>query len=233
MKNLISLLFFYSICSFSQVGINTVTPDASSVFDVTSSNKGILIPRIALSATTDVTTITSPATSLLIYNTATVSDVLPGYYYWDGVQWTKLLTNNAIDTKWDTLGNSGTDDTVNFIGTTDDEDLVFKRNNVFAGVIDASNTGFGVNTLSSVVIARRLTAIGLNALSANANGFENTASGADALSSNTTGSYNTATGANALSANTTGAYNTAMGLNSLTANTTGLRNTGVGSNSLY
>ncbi|GAL77883.1 hypothetical protein JCM19274_5596 [Algibacter lectus] len=170
MKNLISLLFFYSICSFSQVGINTVTPDASSIFDVTSSNKGILIPRIALSATTDVTTITSPATSLLIYNTATVSDVLPGYYYWDGVQWTKLLTNNAIDTKWDTLGNSGTDDTVNFIGTTDDEDLVFKRNNVFAGVIDASNTGFGVNSMASTTPNRRDTAFGVSALQANTTG---------------------------------------------------------------
>ena len=86
MKNLTFLLFFCALNSFSQVGINTETPDPSSVLDVTSTDKGILVPRISLLSTTDATTIASPQTSLLIYNTATVGDVTPGYYYWNATE---------------------------------------------------------------------------------------------------------------------------------------------------
>jgi hypothetical protein len=80
MKNLTFLLIFCALNSFSQVGINTETPDPSSALDVTSSDKGVLVPRISLLSTADNTTITSPQTSLLIYNTATALDVTPGYY---------------------------------------------------------------------------------------------------------------------------------------------------------
>ena len=47
------------------------------------------MPRIALTGTVDVTTIPSPAISLLIYNTSTISDVTPGFYYWNGTVWVK------------------------------------------------------------------------------------------------------------------------------------------------
>lgn len=78
-----------SLNSFSQnVGINAtgVAPAASAGLDVNFSNKGVLIPNVALTGTTDVSTITSPANSLLVYNTATASSgltkVTPGYYYY-------------------------------------------------------------------------------------------------------------------------------------------------------
>ncbi|MHB8262000.1 MAG: hypothetical protein ACYDEC_17210, partial [Bacteroidia bacterium] len=56
------------------VGINSTgaTPDPSSLLDINaapSNNKGLLIPRISLASTTDVTTIPTPATSLVVYNT--------------------------------------------------------------------------------------------------------------------------------------------------------------------
>jgi hypothetical protein len=67
-------------------------PDASAILDVSSATKGLLIPRIALTQTTSQNPIVNiPATSLLVYNTATVNDVTPGYYYWDGSKWEKLL----------------------------------------------------------------------------------------------------------------------------------------------
>ena len=68
------------------VGINNtgVAPNSSAMLDVESSTKGMLIPRVALTGTTDATTITNGnVNSLLVFNTATVSDVTPGYYYWD------------------------------------------------------------------------------------------------------------------------------------------------------
>ncbi|NLY22518.1 MAG: hypothetical protein GX048_04265, partial [Bacteroidales bacterium] len=70
----------------AQVGIGTslFTPDASAELEIQSTNKGLLIPRVALTSTSSASPITSPATSLLIYNTATTGDVTPGYYYWNG-----------------------------------------------------------------------------------------------------------------------------------------------------
>ncbi|SEH33359.1 hypothetical protein [Chryseobacterium culicis] len=69
MKNLFLLpLVMVSSIAFSQVGINTNTPDPSAILDIKSSNKGLLIPRIALTGKTDVTTILNPANGLLIYN---------------------------------------------------------------------------------------------------------------------------------------------------------------------
>src|SRR5574343_561753 len=83
---------------FSQnVGINSsgASPDASAGLDVDFTDKGVLIPRVALTATNAAGPITSPTTSLLVYNTATAGtkprDVYPGFYYWDGNGWARLL----------------------------------------------------------------------------------------------------------------------------------------------
>ena len=91
-------LFFlitYSF-SYSQVGIGTITPNISTILEVVSSNKGILLPRIPLTSSSDTTTIINGnVISLLIYNTAKVNDIIPGYHYWDGSKWIRLSTNNA------------------------------------------------------------------------------------------------------------------------------------------
>ena len=55
---------------------------------------GFLPPRVALTGTNDLSTITSPATGLLVYNTATAgtkpNDVIPGYYYYNGISWVTI-----------------------------------------------------------------------------------------------------------------------------------------------
>jgi len=93
--NLLPIFIGTAKC-FAQQGVainNSGDPSANSaMLDVSSTNKGILIPRVALTQTTSQSPIiTSPAISLLVYNTATVNDVTPGYYYWDGSKWVKLL----------------------------------------------------------------------------------------------------------------------------------------------
>ena len=67
----------------AQSGIGNTSPNVSAKLDVSSTNKGLLIPRVSLSSLTDASTITSPATSLLIYNTntSTTSTRGAGYYY--------------------------------------------------------------------------------------------------------------------------------------------------------
>ncbi|MDY0135371.1 MAG: hypothetical protein RBS14_06775, partial [Atribacterota bacterium] len=59
-------------------------------------DKGLLIPRVALTSTSSASPITSPATSLLIYNTATAGDVTPGYYYWNGSAWVRFATGSSV-----------------------------------------------------------------------------------------------------------------------------------------
>ncbi len=83
----LAMIATYSISA--QVSINTDGSSAaeSAMLEVKSSDKGMLIPRVALTGTTDVTTISSPAESLMVYNTATAGDVTPGFYYWNGTAW--------------------------------------------------------------------------------------------------------------------------------------------------
>lgn len=98
MKNCYLLLFvLLNYCAWSQVGINTTSPQAQ--FDVQATDKGVLIPRVALTATEIETPIINPeggalAVSTLVYNTATngtgSSQVTPGYYFWNGTKWARF-----------------------------------------------------------------------------------------------------------------------------------------------
>jgi hypothetical protein len=73
MKNIILLFSILWIVqsSHSQVGIGTTNPDASSVLDISSTDKGILVPRVSLSNVTNtmIDGTNTAATGLLIYNT--------------------------------------------------------------------------------------------------------------------------------------------------------------------
>jgi hypothetical protein len=92
-----------SIALYAQVvSINTTgaVGDNSAILDVDATNKGFLIPRVSLTSATDITTIASPATSLLIYNTATIgtypNNIIPGFYYWDGARWIPLIGQPSV-----------------------------------------------------------------------------------------------------------------------------------------
>lgn len=128
---------------YSQVGIGTTTPSASSALDINSTNSGLLIPRIGLSSSSDITTIINPATSLLVYNSATTSDVVPGFYYWD-TKW-NLLQDSKTGTDWKLSGNSIT--AGNFLGTTNNQDLILKVNNGNVAKFDKyTSMALGVNS---------------------------------------------------------------------------------------
>jgi len=82
----------FCFVSHSQVGVGTLFPANSAQLDVTSVNKGLLIPRISLIQTTSQSPIVgSTLNSLLVYNTATVNDVSPGFYYWQSNKWIRIL----------------------------------------------------------------------------------------------------------------------------------------------
>jgi len=212
------------------VGINPdgSIPDASAMLDIKNPNKGLLIPRVSLVSTTDVVTIPSPVVSLLVFNvnaSMTLGNGV-GYYTWTGTAWTKLLlTGNA----WSTTGNGGTLPGTNFIGTTDNQPLVFRVNTLIAGKIDqnANNTFFGVSSGPIISTGNGNSFLGRLSGNANTTGSNNAAIGFSSLRNNSTGGFNTAIGTNSLFDNTNN-FNTAVGGEASEKNTSGRSNVAVG-----
>jgi len=106
--------FVTNFIVFAQLGINTdgSSPHVSSMLDIKSTNKGMLIPRVELTGTNDVATITSAETSLMVYNGAIAGDVTPGFYYWDGSAWKRFASGVVVT-------GTGTATRVAFWGGTD------------------------------------------------------------------------------------------------------------------
>ncbi|WP_394993422.1 hypothetical protein [Emticicia sp.] len=215
------------------VGIGTTKPDQSAVLDLSSSTKGLLMPRMSLQQRG---AIQNPAQGLVVYQT----DFLSGFYFYDGAEWKTMTSQNSVagvDGDWTTTGNSGTNATTNFIGTTDAQKLVFRVNNLMAGYIDptgSNNLLFGYVAGGSTASFRPAftgidnVGIGTASLNVNTTGSANVGVGVSTLAVNTTGSSNIAIGSTALSANTTGDANLALGNGALRANTNGSANVGIG-----
>jgi hypothetical protein len=62
------------------IGSSAITPDPSSILELRTISKGLLIPRMSLA---NKNAISSPATGLLVYQT----DATSGFYYYGGSSW--------------------------------------------------------------------------------------------------------------------------------------------------
>ncbi|MES2398203.1 MAG: hypothetical protein V4549_19465 [Bacteroidota bacterium] len=149
-----SLLIHNTNGTAQNIGINTsgAVPNSSSLLDIDAApgnNKGLLIPRMALVSSTDATTITSPATSLLVYHIGSGGLPVAGYYYNSGTSgspvWVQLLNGGSPGTAWMLTGNTGTTGGPNFLGTKDNISLRFRTNNTQRFIIDSlGNVGIGI-----------------------------------------------------------------------------------------
>ena len=83
----LAILILTSFAPFAQVGIGTVSPNPSSVLDIGSSNKGILIPRMT---SVEREAIATPVSGLLVYQTNPPT----GFYYFNS-NWIRLA--NMVD----------------------------------------------------------------------------------------------------------------------------------------
>ena len=239
----ICLTFAIVTAKAQSLAINTTgaTANSSAILDVSSTSKGILIPRMSSVQRTGIGT---PANGLLVYDNDSLA-----FAYYNGAAWSFIKGNNNIAAGWSIKGNAGTT-AANFMGTTDNQDVFFKRNNINAGLLNISNTAFGVNAFltttggfntafgggalsKNIVGGSYNTANGWLALNNNTSGVANTANGSSALDKNTTANYNTANGSQALFGNTTGWGNTADGFRALYDNTTGYSNVAIGIDALY
>ena len=201
------------------VGIGTAFPDTNAALDITSTSKGLLIPRMAQAQRN---ALTNPATGLIIYQT----DNTTGIYYNSGT---------PVDPSWNLVGNNAGQWLNN--GTS----IYYNGGNVGIGnnnpqaklhiggdaLINGLTIGKGKGSVSTN------SALGYQALNDNSTGSYNTATGYQALYSNTEGDYNTAIGYRTLYLDTTGSYNTASGYQALSANRSGYGNTSTGYRALY
>ena len=66
--------------------------DASSILDIQSSDKGVLVPRVSLTSVNEANPVTSPSVGLLVFSES--GDVPDGFYYWNGSKWSFFLTDD-------------------------------------------------------------------------------------------------------------------------------------------
>ena len=208
------------------VGIGTSNPNANALLELNSTSKGLLIPRMT---TAQRIAIPNAPKGLLVFDSSASS-----FFFNTGTSWQSLSASNS---SWSLTGNNGIDATNQFIGTTDNQPLRFRINNIKAGELNPATGNIfwgknaGQNSQNNITGANNI-AIGTSALQNNTTGTYNIASGFSALFSNTTGYSNTANGVYTLQNNTTGNFNTAIGQAALSKNTTGYTNTAVGYSSL-
>lgn len=129
LKNFLFFLLLTPNLLFSQVGIGTTTPNASSALDVSATNKGFLPPRVALTGSNDASTISSPATGLMIFNTANAGTgatlVTPGLYYFDGSKWQRVINQQPDATVSFNAANPNTSGTVFTPNTPASSDYIY------------------------------------------------------------------------------------------------------------
>lgn len=158
MKKIYFFTLFYCYLGFSQVGVQTITPQ--STFDVVATNPtgtttnvdGVLIPRVtrqraqsmAAVPTSTMVFITEAVTGTLTGTTINVAT--SGFYFFDGTVWQKVATGASTD--WSLTGNSGTSVATNFVGTIDATDLALRTTNVDRLRISAAGN-VGINIVPS------------------------------------------------------------------------------------
>ncbi len=147
MKNIYILLFVLIFgLSQAQIGINNPTPNAKSELDITSTDKGILIPRLVRGTVAPLYGIATPVPNgMIVYQTDTASGTFPGYYFFNG-GW---LPVRGGATAWIPSGNAGINPTSNFIGTiVSSANPLSLRTNAINRVSVLQNGLVGINTIA-------------------------------------------------------------------------------------
>lgn len=188
-----------------KLGANPRTINANSILEMETSNKGILLPRVALAGTDVFTPLSAHIRGMTVYNTATANTgtaiaVSPGYYYNTGVQWVRILNQNDLDLR-----------------------LLGSQNHITR---DAGTGGIGI----SVGTGADNIGIGTNVFFANTSGWGNVAVGTDNLKASTTGITNVAIGFSNLIKSQTGSTNIGLGYQTFNNLTAGNNNIGIGFN---
>jgi len=251
MKKLIWILLISTVISnisIAQVAINNnnSAPHSSAVLDVSSTDKGILVPRMTTSQRISLGA--TAANGLLVTDTQNSS-----FWFFESGSWHHIDTGG-------TLGDADGDTKIEFSGggSLSSIDFFLAGTNYFKvakyGALEILNSGksifIGEDAGKSDNLSNNVNIfIGKEAGKLNTSGHQNIGVGLQALKSNTLASNNIAFGYRALTncisgnnialgnlalkENTIGFNNIAVGKESLTNNTTGDNNIAIGQSSLF
>lgn len=95
------ILFSTGMANSQSVAVNNTgaAADSSAILDISSSSKGVLLPRVSLTSLKDTITIRKPAVSLLVYNTNKQLPSGAGYYAWNGSSWDLIISTGNVFVK--------------------------------------------------------------------------------------------------------------------------------------
>ncbi len=136
--SLMAALYFVPVQAQQNVGIGTTTPASSAQLDVSSTTKGLLIPRLT---TLQRTAIANPANGLQVYDITTNS-----FWYYKNTSWVEI--GNPATAGWGLSGNAGTS-AANFIGTIDDVPLDIRQGNSTMAKLFSGNAFIGTGAGSN------------------------------------------------------------------------------------
>lgn len=142
-KNIAALIAFgigTTTIGFAQIiqqkiGNNSTMINSNAALEVESSTKGLLLPRLGLTATNNVSPLAAHVAGMTVYNTATagtgLTAVTPGYYYNDGSKWVRVATGGDAKTEPWRIENSNTE-------ATDNSQNIYQKGNVGIGDFSSS-----------------------------------------------------------------------------------------------
>lgn len=87
---IISLISAHCFSQSVSINSNATAADSSAMLDVSSTTKGLLVPRMT---ELQKNTISNPATGLLVYQV----DGNTGFYFYNGTAWLLLIANPVSD----------------------------------------------------------------------------------------------------------------------------------------
>jgi len=153
---LLSIFFVASIMQAQvKIGDNPTMVNPDAVLDLESSNRGLVYPRVALTATTIATPLSAHVAGMTVYNTATAGDVTPGLYVNDGTKWTVITTSTAAPASSVSAVCNGFSGTY-APGTATRTFSITYTNNTFAAVTIANATGdLVLSPASGLTVASR------------------------------------------------------------------------------
>lgn len=109
-KIYILLTLLTSVLTNAQVGFGTPNPDINAEVEISSTDKGLLIPRLALDKTDLPTPLSAHVAGMIIYNTTSAdveapnynaqTAVQPGLYQNDGTKWVQLIGKDYATVKF-------------------------------------------------------------------------------------------------------------------------------------
>lgn len=166
-KALLLLAIFLSAATIInaqlKVGDNPTNIQKSSILELESSRQGLLLPRLADTVAINALT---PPDGMIIYLNSDKSLRLRS-----NGSWKKIADLSEASSNWSLNGNTGTDSTLNFIGTVDGKPLVMKTSNTERMRIN-SNGNIGIGTANPTATLNVDGTVKLENLAAGSNELE-------------------------------------------------------------